>query len=401
MFSLDELKEIRRNYLYYSDTRELKLQNRAKGDSSVKQPDDLTQDERSKIISALYVFEIVRKAASGNGIAKPRPEQEILDEIQSDFYKQILTPGKKSIHPFKMMVGKAEDIIIMDLAHPNEEKRNMSEIYFKYILSEHGKKANNIHRSIEGGLIYTISYDIEDLEKKNDFRKQIDPSNPIYTQPENKIDLTPEQLSHRKQIVERLIKDYRKMEHDKWYESRIQKEDTDMQRIANIVNKNEIINSLITGPGLFRLLIAAKNLSIDGEQDFLDEMLKQPAVNDALLELKKSGQVHIIHTEAEENEKKEKVNADGLLEGHSLTHGEITIREANKFVSEHPNAVSVARKKLSERNSFIIKYGDTETMKKARLVEIVAKTQGKSITRSTDENGNRILQVDIEKEQSK
>lgn len=401
MFSLDELREIRRNYLYYSDTRELKLQSRAKGDSSVKQPDDLTQDEKSKIISALYVYKIVRDSASGNGIVKSRPEQEILDEIQSDFYKQILTPGKKFIHPFKLMAGKAEDIIIMDLAHPNEEKRNMAEIYFKYILSEHGKKATNIHRSVEGEQTYTISYDIEELEKKNKFRKQLDPNNPMYTQPQKKIDLTPEQLTHRKEIVERLIVDYKKMEHDEWYESRARKEETNMQRIANLVNKNDIINSSIQGPGLFRLLIAAQNLSIDGEQNFLEEMLKQPAVNDALLELKKSGQVHTIHTEAQKNEKNGKVNADGLLEGHSLTHGEITIREANKFVGEHPNAVSVARKKLSERNSFLIKHGDTETMKKARLVEVVARTQAKSITRTTDENGNRILQVDDEKEQLK
>lgn len=401
MFSLDELREIRRNYLYYPDTRELKLQIRAKGDPSVKQPDDLTQDEKSKIISALYVSKIVRDSASGNGIVKARSEQEILDEIQSDFYKQILTPGKKSIHPFKLMAGKTEDIIIMDLAHPNEEKRNMAEIYFKYILSEHGKKATNIHRSVEGKQIYTISYNIEDLEKKKDFRKQLDPNNPIYTQPQKKINLTPDQLAHRRKIVERLIADYKKMEHDEWYKIRAQKEDSDMQRIANVVNKNEIINSSIKGPGLFRLLIVAQNLSLDGEQNFLEEMLKQPAVNDALLELKKSGQVHTIHTEAEENEKNGKVNANGLLEGHSLTHCEITIREANKFIGEHPNAVSVARKKLSERNSFLIKHGNTETMKKARLVEVVARTQGKSITRTTDENGNRILQVDDEKEQSK
>ena len=79
----------------------------------------------------------------------------------------------------------------------------------------------------------------------------------------------------------------------------------------------------------------------------------------------------------------------------------MNIREANQFISEHPNAVSVAKKKLNERNSFLIKYGDTATMKKARLVEVVARAQGKSITRTTDENKNRILQVEDGKEQSK
>lgn len=40
-------------------------------------------------------------------------------------------------------------------------------------------------------------------------------------------------------------------------------------------------------------------------------------------------------------------------------------------------------------------------MREARLVEVVARTQGKSITRTTDENKNRILQVDDGKEQTK
>ena len=123
--------------------------------------------------------------------------------------------------------------------------------------------------------------------------------------------------------------------------------------------------------------------------------------NLTLLELKKSGHVHTIHTEAQENEQNGRINSDGLIDGHSLTHGEKNNREANQFISEHPNAVSVARKKLSERNSFLIKYGDKETMKKARLVEIVARTQGKSIIRTTDANKNRILQIDDAKEQLK
>ena len=401
MFNIDELKEIRKKYFYDPDTRKIKLQFRARGDSSVKKPEELNQDERNKIISALYEYRIVKDVAKGNGIAGERTEEDVLTEIQTEVYNEILTPGKKSAQPFVFMAGRPRDIIMMDITQPTKEKRNMADIYFNYILSENRKKATNIQRGIEGGMVYTISYDIENLEKENGFRKQLDPNNPQYTQPQKKLDLTPEQLAHRKAIVERLITDYRKMEHDEWYESRTQKEETDMQRIANIVNQNSVINTSIKGPGLFRLLIAAQNLSLDGEQDFLEEMLKQPAVNDALLELKKSGQVHTIHTEAQENEIKGIINENGLLDGHSLTHGERNIREANQFISEHPNAVSVARKKLTERNSFLIKHGDLETMKKARLIEIVARTKGKSITRTTDSNKNRILQVDDGKEQSK
>lgn len=396
MFSLDEIKNIRKQYVL----RDFKTLEARKNDGSTILPEKLSEEEKRKIISAIFLYRKIKDVQS-NAFQSKRSEEEILHEIQSNFPQQALSDEPKSVSGFVMMAGRPIDIILCDLAKPEGDMNYMAETYLQYTLAEKGKKAVNIQRSIQGGLAYAVSYDIEELEKENDFRKQLNPNNLIYTQPQKKINFTPEQLTHRREIVERLIADYKRMEHDEWYESRLQKEDSDMQRIANVVNKNEIINSSIKGPGLFRLLIAAQNLSLDGEQKFLEEMLKQPAVNDALLELKKSGQVHKIHTEAEENGKSGKVNAHGLLEGHSLTHGEITIREANKFVGEHPNAVSVARKKLSERNSFLIKHGDTETMKKARLVEVVARTQGKSITRTTDENGNRILQVDDEKEQSK
>lgn len=401
MFSLDELKEIRRNYLYYSDTRELKLQNRAKGDSSVKQPDDLTQDERSKIISALYVFKIVRESASGNGIAKPRPEQEILDEIQSDFYKQILTPGKKSIHPFKLMEGKAEDIIIMDLAHPNEEKRNMAEIYFKYILSEHGKKAANIHRSIEGGQFYTISYDIEDLEKKNEFRKSLDPNNPIYTQPPKMQILTLEQKANRRAYVEKAIQYYNMMEHDEWYQHRIEREDENMQRVAKIVNNHEQMMPLKNGPGLFYLLKAAQNLNITGKKDFLEEILSQPEVNKTLLEFKASEQAKRMKLEALENKKNGKINTDGLLTGHYMTYGERLNKEANEYISKHPNAVTFGKKLLSERSSFPLEYGNSELTQKSKVIELIARTQGKYTDRTRNSEGNIVLQVNDEKEQVK
>lgn len=396
MFSLNEIKSIRKQYTL----KDFKTLEARKKDGTITLPEDLSDEEKGKIVSAIFLYRKIKDVQS-NAFQRNKSEEEILDEIQSNFPQQALSAEPKSVSGFVMMAGRPLDIIMCDLAKPEGDMNYMAETYLQYTLAEQGKKAVNIQRSVEGGMSYAISYDIKKLKKENEFRKQLDPNNPMYTQPQKKINLTPEQLAHRKEIVERLIADYKKMEHDEWYESRAQKEDYDMQRIANVVNKNEIINSSIKGPGLFRLLIAAQNLSLDGEQNFLEEMLKQPAVNDALLELKKSGQVHTIHTDAQENEKNGRVNTDGLLESHSLTHGEMNIREANQFISEHPNAVSVAQKKLNERNSFLIKYRDTATMKKARLVEVVARAQGKSITRTTDENKNRILQVEDGKEQSK
>lgn len=396
MFSLDEIKNIRKQYVL----RDFKTLEARKNDGTITLPEDLSDEEKRKIISAIFLSRTIRNVQS-NAFQGKKSDEEILNEIQSNFPQKALSTESKSVSGFVLMAGRPVDVIMCDLAKPEGDMNYMAETYLQYTLAEQGKKAINIQRGIEGGMSYTISYDIEELAKENSFKKQLNPNNPIYTQPQKKLTLTPEQLAHRKEIVERLITDYRKMEHNEWYESRTQKEENDMQRIANIVNKNDVVNASIKGPGLFRLLIAAQNLSLEGEQDFLEEMLKQPAVNDALLELKKSGHVHTIHTEAQENEQNGRINKDGLLDEHSLTHGEKNIREANQFISEHPNAVSVARKKLSERNSFLIKYGDKETMKKARLVEVVARTQGKSITKTNDVNKNRILQVDDEKEQSK
>lgn len=396
MFSLDEIKSIRKQYVL----RDFKTLEARKKDGTITLPENLSDEEKMKIVSAIFLYRKIKDVQS-NAFQGKKSEEEILDEIQSNFPQQALSTKPKSVSGFVLIAGRPIDVIMSNLAKPNGDMNYMAETYLQYTLAKHGKHATNIQRSIDGGQVFTISYDIEELKKENNFKKQLDPTNPMYTQIQKKISLTSEQLAHRKEIVERLIADYKKMEHDEWYESRAQKEDTDMQRIANVVNRNEIINSSIKGPGLFRLLIAAQNLSLDGEQNFLEEMLKQPAVNDALLELKKSGQVHTIHTQAQENEKNGRVNTDGLLESHSLTHGEMNIRVANQFISEHPNAVSVAKKKLNERNSFLIKYGDTATMREARLVEVVARTQGKSITRTTDENKNRILQVDDGKEQTK
>lgn len=399
MFSLDELKNIVKTYIYDSDTKELKL--RSKIDTSSKRPEDLTPNERNKIISAYFILQTIRAMERGLLGSKGKENQESLDEIQTDFYMEALKPGKRILNFSNALTNKATDEIFGQLVSPREAERYQAEIYLQYVLSESGKKATNIQRGLDGGISPTISYDIEDLEKKNNFKKQLDPNNPMYTQPQKKIDLTPEQLTHRKEIVEKLITDYKKMEHDEWYNSRKEKEDTDMQRVANLVRSNGIINSINGQDVLFRSLIAAQNLSIEGEQDFFEEMLKQPAVSDALIELKKAGQTHTIHTEAQENERDGKINSDGILNGHFITNGERMHKEVNEYISEHPNAVTFAKKALRGRSLFTVGYGDSELMKKSKVIELVARTQGKLTSRTRNNDGNIVLQVDDGKEQIK
>ena len=52
-----------------------------------------------------------------------------------------------------------------------------------------------------------------------------------------------------------------------------------------------------------RLLKAANNLSIDGEKNFLEEMIFQPEVYKSLIELRKSGIAAQMKDKADENEK--------------------------------------------------------------------------------------------------
>ena len=65
------------------------MQFHAREDSSVKKPEELNQDEKNKIISALYEYIIVRDIASGNGIAGKRAEEDVLNEIQTKVYNEI------------------------------------------------------------------------------------------------------------------------------------------------------------------------------------------------------------------------------------------------------------------------------------------------------------------------
>lgn len=395
MFSLEDIKQVNRNY-YLNDKNEICVQFRARSDSSITKPENLTQEEKSYIKAALYLKSLIR--LSHNFIALDgKSDEQILQNAQTNFLKEALNSNSK-VFGWDQLIRTTESLLIWESIAKNDE---LAIEYFKRTLSENGKDIKNLNAILDRKIDQRrISYEL--VEKaRNSFIESLDPNNPMYTQPPKTQILTPEQKANRRAYVEKAIQYYNMMEHNEWYQHRVEKEDKNMQRVARIVNNHEQMMPVKNGPGLFYLLKAAQNLSITGEKDFLEEILSQPEVNKTLLEFKSSEQAKKMKTEALENEKNGKVNSDGLLGEHKLTHGEITIRTANEFISQHPNAVAVARKKLDERNLFVIKYGDKETMKKARLVEVVARTQGKFITRTTDKEGNRILQVDEGKEQSK
>lgn len=96
------------------------------------------------------------------------------------------------------------------------------------------------------------------------------------------------------------------------------------------------------------------------------------------------------------SKKAQKRKDNGTISIHKPTYGEITIKEANELISQKPNAVEVARKKLKEEGirTFKVEKGDLKNLSRVRLVEVLAKIDALNVTRKTDSEGNRILQIE-------
>mgnify|MGYP001089233931 CR=1 FL=1 len=395
MFSLEDIKQVNRNY-YLNDKNEICVQFRARSDSSITKPENLTQEEKSYIKAALYLKSLIR--LSHNFIALDgKSDEQILQNAQTNFLKEALNSNSK-VFGWDQLIRPTESLLIWESIAKNDE---LAIEYFKRTLSENGKDIKNLNAILDRKIDQRrISYEL--VEKaRNSFIESLDPNNPMYTQPPKTQILTPEQKANRRAYVEKAIQYYNMMEHDEWYQHRVEKEDKNMQRVARIVNNHEQMMPVKNGPGLFYLLKAAQNLSIIGEKDFLEEILSQPEVNKTLLEFKASEQAKKMKAEAQENEKNGKVNADGLLSGHHMTYGERLHKEANEYISKHPNEVTFAKKELSEKSSFPLEYGNSELTKKSKVIELVARAQGKYTNRTRNSEGNIVLQVNDEKEQVK
>ena len=83
-------------------------------------------------------------------------------------------------------------------------------------------------------------------------------------------------------FVKDLISNYNKIEPDAWYNTRLDKEEKNMQRVSNIVNNHSQVMPIKSPDALMRLLKAADNLSLDGEKNFLEEIIFQPEVYKSL-----------------------------------------------------------------------------------------------------------------------
>ena len=135
------------------------------------------------------------------------------------------------------------------------------------------------------------------------------------------------------------------MESDTAYSERVENEDMNMKRVADIVNNCSSISGIPSGKRLMNILMAAKNLSLTGETDYFEYIISQPIVTDLLQEIKKSGRFDKIKQQVEENKQNGKIKY-GQLIGHEETMGERCTRIANAEIAYNPNTVAEVKKVL-------------------------------------------------------
>ena len=95
------------------------------------------------------------------------------------------------------------------------------------------------------------------------------------------------------------------------------------------------------------LLYVARNITLNGQTNYIDAFIDQPKISDYLLNLKKSNILACMSEEVQKQKDKGTISSE-----HKPTHGEMAIQRANKLINEHPNAVAIAKQKLKESHYF-------------------------------------------------
>lgn len=374
MFTLAEINEIRKTYQIDEQGNIIfnRLGNK-NNQRNAQLPSELSDEDTKRIKAAIYLRQQV-KNKNGTITSKTGFEQlteeEFLEKIQSEFMQDALQ-RREYTHLLMSNLGLGKDAIWADLVRENPLAMN----YFSYALNENGKVPDKIQ--VIGGTsgAKTIRYELKD-KCRNPFVASLNPNNSQYTQPVTEVQLTPEEAAKKRAFVDRLISYYDMMEHDDWYEKRLANEDENMQKVANIVNHNGQVAPVENIGSLVRMLKAAKNLSIDGEKDYLEAIISQPEVHKALIAAKQEKKYDKIKEEALRCEQEGKVTTQGLREGHVESTGEKELRAANILVRQNPNVVAEARATLSSK-SHISLGTTTDDIKLSNLYCLVARTQGR------------------------
>lgn len=160
-----------------------------------------------------------------------------------------------------------------------------------------------------------------------------------------------------------------------------------MKYVADIVAKSGTINLMTKSKvaHIANLLIAAQNISLDEEKDYLEEIISQPAVSTFLSEFRKSGQLKQLQEIGEHKKQKGKV-VDGRT--HRETPGQLQRRIANGVIRDDPNAVAKARHVIHNSRS---SKGSVRSERLAMLFCAVARTEGKTASYEIDKNERYVI----------
>ena len=389
MLSYDEVMDINKNYRYkfdYDSKSHTLINSKTK---EIQQP----SLETDKIKAALAAFKVLNAHYNHYpSVSKLTPEEQEewkkqkLEELQECLSKIVLN-GSYIYKDFFLQQLNIEQQYFNEIIHEKEEKQNTCAIdLMKYIAAEKGKKIDNFSFEKEpSGVAFDFSWDVKDIP----FSKQLNPKNPQYTQPKKIEQLSPEEIANRRNFVDILINYYKMAETDTAYQDRVSREDENMKFVADTVNMNKQITFAKFGKNFMNRLMAAQNLSLEGQKDYLEELISQPAISNVLLQVRKSGRNKDIQQRAENN-KTNGLLINGKPKGHYETNGERCARFANNEISKNPDIINSAKQKLAS-NVPILYEKDTDSQRMVFVYSAIARTMGYTPSFKQDKSGEMLF----------
>lgn len=389
MFSYDELIAYRKRYYFKldTDTGERKLFDRDISDFISNSPDYDT------ILAALGIMDTLGNVQSDFGSSslnrapyktteeKIAWEKEQVALLQESLYK-TLSSGSYNFHENLSELGKSglvERTFFQRLAKPEKYPNyatKQASCLMDYLLDSHEKKlvSYDVQKQIEGK--FNTIYDFTFNTREKTFSEKLNPNSPQYTQPQKPKEISEENKAQAKEFVEKLISYYRLAETDEAYQLRVESEDKNMQLVANTINHSETLGSISSGKKFINRLMAAQNLSLEGQTDYLEALISQPAVYDTILQIKNDGIHRQIKEKAEQN------IANGKQRRHHETKGEAGLRIANRTIAKDPNFMEKATRFVTTKSNFSV-----EKQEDAYALSAVARTQGKIPSFTQNQNG--------------
>lgn len=389
MLSYDEVMDICKNYRYKFDYD-------SKSYTLINSKTKETQQpslETDKIKAALAAFKVlnahynhypsVSKLSENEQIEWKRKE---LDKLQKEL-SGIALKGNYIYKDFFMQLLSVDQQYFSEILKESEgTTSNSVKNLISYLAFEKGKNIENFSFKWEqSGVVCDFSWDVRDIP----FSQQLNPKNPQYTQPKKIEQLSPEEKVNRRNFVDILINYYKMAETDTAYQNRVSREDENMKFVADTVNMNKQITFAKFGKNFMNRLMAAQNLSLKGQKDYLEELISQPAISNVLLQVRKSGRNKEIQQRAENN----KINGiltNGKPKGHHETNGERCARFANNEISKNPSIVNLAKQKLTS-NVPILYEKDTDSQRMVFVYSAIARTMGYIPSFKQDKSGNMLF----------